>query len=37
MMINESHSERVLNTKPFRNDYNLEGVNYPSKTEDWKK
>ena len=28
--------ERVSNIKPFINKYNLEGINYPSKIDDWK-
>ena len=32
----ESHPERVSNIKPFMNKYNQEGINYPSKTDDWK-
>ena len=33
----ESHLERVSNIKPFINEYNSEGINYPSKTDDWKR
>ena len=29
--------ERVSNIKPFVNKYNSEGINYPSKIDDWKK
>ena len=32
----ESHPERVSSIKPFINKYNLEGINYPSKIDDWK-
>ena len=32
----ESHPERVSNIKPFINKYNWEGINYPSKIDDWK-
>ena len=32
----ESHPERVSSIKPFINEYNWEGVNYPSKIDDWK-
>ena len=32
----ESHSERVSNIKPLINKYNWKGINYPSKTDDWK-
>ena len=32
----ELHSERVSNFKPFINKYNQEGINYPSKIDDWK-
>ena len=28
--------ERVSNIKPFMNKYNWEGINYPSKIDDWK-
>ena len=30
------HPERVSNIKPFINKYNLKGINYPSKINDWK-
>ena len=30
------HPERVSNIKPFINIYNWKGINYPSKTDDWK-
>ena len=33
----ESYPERVSNIKPFINNYNLEGINYPSIIEDWKR
>ena len=33
----ESHPERVSSIKPFMNKYNCEGINYPSKIDDWKK
>ena len=33
----ESHPERVSNIKPFINKYNWEGINYPSKINDWKR
>ena len=33
----EPHPERVSNIKPFINKYNLEGINYPSKIDDWKR
>ena len=29
------HSERVSKSKPFINKYNWEGINYPSKIDDW--
>ena len=32
----ESHLERVSNIKPFINKCNREGINYPSKIDDWK-
>ena len=32
----ESHPERVSNIKPLMNKYNQAGINYPSKTDDWK-
>ena len=32
----ESHPERVSNIKPFVNKYNWEGINYPSKIDEWK-
>ena len=32
----ESHPEWVSNIKPFINKYNWEGINYPSKVDDWK-
>ena len=32
----ESHPERFSNIKPFINKYNWEGINYPSKIDDWK-
>ena len=32
----ESHPERVSNIKPLINKYNWEGINYPSKINDWK-
>ena len=32
----ESHPERVSSIKPFINKYNWEGINYPSKIDDWK-
>ena len=32
----ESRPERVSSTKPFVNKYNWEGINYPSKIDDWK-
>ena len=33
----ESHPERVYYIKPFINKYNWEGINYPSKADDWKR
>ena len=33
----ESHPERVSNILPFINKYNWEGINYPSKANDWKR
>ena len=30
-------SKRVMNIKPFIDNYNWEKVNYPSKIEDWKR
>ena len=32
----KSHSEIVLNVKPFTNKYNWKGTNYLSKIDDWK-
>ena len=32
----ESDTEKVSSIKPFINKYNREGMNYPSKTDDWK-
>ena len=32
----ESHPKRVSNIKPFVNEYNQKGVNYPSEIDDWK-
>ena len=32
----ESRPERVSNIKPCINEYNWEGINYPSKLDDWK-
>ena len=32
----ESHPERVSNIEAFLNKYNWEGINYPSKIDDWK-
>ena len=32
-----SHTERVPNIIPFINKYNCEGINYPSKIDDWKR
>ena len=32
----ESHPERVSNIKPFINEYNWKGINYPAKIDDWK-
>ena len=32
----ESHPERFSNIVPFINKYNLEGINCPSKIDDWK-
>ena len=29
--------QRIINIKSFINKYNWEGINYPSKKEDWKK
>ena len=33
----EPHPERFSNIKPFINKYYLEGINYPSKKDDWKR
>ena len=33
---NESHPERVSNTRPFINKYKWKGINYASKIDDWK-
>ena len=33
----EFHPERVSNIQPFINKYDCSGINYPSKTDDWKK
>ena len=30
-------AQRCSNIKPFTNNYNWEGINYPSKIEDWKR
>ena len=32
----ESYPERVSSIKPFINKYTWEGINYPSKIDDWK-
>ena len=32
----EPHPERVSNIKSLINKYNWKGINYPSKTDDWK-
>ena len=32
----DSHLEGLSNIKPFINNYNWEGTNYPSEIEDWK-
>ena len=31
-----SHPERASNIQPFINKYNWNGINYPSKIDDWK-
>ena len=31
------HAERIAKIKTFINKYNLEGINYPSEKNDWKK
>ena len=31
------HSRGTTNIKPFRANYNWEGINYPSKKDDWEK
>ena len=33
----EKDSQRIANVKPFINKYNLEGINFPSEKDDWKK
>ena len=33
----ESHPERISNIKPFINQYNWEGIDFPVGTKDWKK
>ena len=33
---NKRHPERVSNIKPFINKYNWQGINCPSKIDDWK-
>ena len=30
------HPERISNIKPLINKYKWKGINYPSKTDDWK-
>ena len=32
----EWNPDRVSNIKPFINEYNWKGINYPTKIEDWK-
>ena len=33
----ESHPERISNIKPFINQYNWEGIDFPAGIKDWKK
>ena len=33
----KNHSERISNLKPFIDQYNWKGINFPSQKEDWKK
>ena len=33
----KKHSEKITKVKPFLDNYNWEGINYPSKKDDWKK
>ena len=33
----ENHPERISNIKPFINQYNWEGIDFPVGTKDWKK
>ena len=33
----KSHPERISNLKPFIDQYNWKGINFPSHKEDWKK
>ena len=33
----ENHPERISNIKPFINQYNWEGINFPAGIKDWKK
>ena len=33
----ENHLERISNIKPFTDQYNWEGIDFPSGTKDWKK
>ena len=36
-MFNLNHPQRITNLKPFINQYNWKGINFPSHKEDWKK
>ena len=33
----ENHPERISNIKPFINQYNWKGINFPAEIKDWKK
>ena len=33
----ENHPERISNFKPFTNQYNLDGIDFPAGIKDWKK
>ena len=33
----DKHSERITKIKPFINEYNWEGIKFPSEKDDWKK
>ena len=33
----KNHPERISNLKPFIDQYNWKGINFPSQNKDWKK